>query len=43
LPIKSIVGLEIQIDRIKGKWKVSLNQPMENRIGVAAGLLVDGK
>jgi transcriptional regulator len=41
--IKGIVGLEIPIDRIEGKWKVSQNQPMENRMGVAAGLLTDGR
>ena len=41
--MQGIVGLEIPISRIEGKWKVSQNQPMENRIGVAAGLLVDGK
>lgn len=41
--LKGIVGLEIPMDRKEGKWKVSQNQPMENRIGVAAGLLEDGK
>lgn len=41
--IKGIVGLEIPIDRIEGKWKVSQNQPMENQMGVAVGLQTDGK
>jgi len=33
-----IVGLEIPISRIEGKWKVSQNQPEANRRGVIAGL-----
>jgi len=41
--LKGIIGLEIPIDHIEGKWKVSQNQPMENRIGVVEGLLIDGK
>lgn len=36
--IKGIIGLEIPIDRIEGKWKVSQNQPAINRAGVVAGL-----
>ena len=36
--IKGIVGLEIPIDRIDGKWKVSQNRPASDRAGVAAGL-----
>ena len=36
--IKGIVGLEIPIDRIEGKWKVSQNRPAADRAGVATGL-----
>ena len=32
------VGLEIEVSRIEGKWKVSQNQPESNRKGVIAGL-----
>ena len=41
--LKGIVGLEIRVDRLEGKWKVSQNQPARNRIGVAAGLMEDGQ
>ncbi len=34
-----IVGLEIPIDRIEGKWKLSQNRPQADRDGVTAGLL----
>lgn len=40
--MRGIVGLEIPIDSLEGKWKVSQNQPTENRIGVADGLQRDG-
>jgi transcriptional regulator len=36
--LKGIVGVEIPIERIEGKWKASQNQPAANRAGVAAGL-----
>lgn len=37
-----IVGIELDIRRMQGKWKVSQNQPLENRRGVVAGLsLID--
>jgi transcriptional regulator len=36
--IGSIVGFEIVITRLIGKWKVSQNQPAQNRAGVAAAL-----
>jgi transcriptional regulator len=36
--IESIVGLEIEVSRLVGKWKVSQNQPEQNRIGVVDGL-----
>lgn len=36
--IKGIVGIEIPIARIEGKWKVSQNRPEADRQGVVAGL-----
>lgn len=36
--IKGIVGLEIQIDRLEGKWKVSQNRGEQDRVGVVQGL-----
>jgi transcriptional regulator len=36
--LKGIVGIEIEIARIEGKWKVSQNRPEADRSGVAAGL-----
>ncbi|GAB1580524.1 FMN-binding negative transcriptional regulator [Phyllobacterium phragmitis] len=36
--LKGIVGVEIEIASIEGKWKVSQNRPVADREGVAAGL-----
>jgi transcriptional regulator len=36
--IKGIIGLEIEIGEIHGKWKVSQNRPVADRVGVARGL-----
>ena len=36
--IRGIVGIEIAITRIEGKWKVSQNRPERDRAGVIAGL-----
>lgn len=36
--MKGIVGLEIPIARIEGKWKVSQNRPAVDQAGVVAGL-----
>jgi len=36
--IESIIGFEIVISRLTGKWKVSQNQPAANRVGVVEGL-----
>jgi transcriptional regulator len=38
---KAIVGIEIEIAALEGKWKVSQNQPEANRRSVAAGLSTD--
>lgn len=36
--LKGIIGIEIEITEIEGKWKVSQNRPVADRAGVAAGL-----
>lgn len=36
--LAAIVGIEILITELKGKWKTSQNQPSANRAGVVAGL-----
>jgi len=33
-----IVGIEIPIRRIEGKWKASQNQPLPDKMGIVAGL-----
>jgi transcriptional regulator len=35
---KGIVGLEMTIERLEGKWKVSQNRSEQDRNGVAEGL-----
>lgn len=37
--IESIVGIEIPIAQLNGKWKVSQNRPEKDRVGVADGLM----
>jgi transcriptional regulator len=36
--LKGIIGVEIEIAEIEGKWKVSQNRPIADREGVARGL-----
>jgi transcriptional regulator len=36
--LRGIVGIEIEITAIEGKWKVSQNRPEADRRGVAKGL-----
>ncbi|MGE0283354.1 MAG: FMN-binding negative transcriptional regulator [Rhizobiaceae bacterium] len=36
--LRGIVGIEIDIGEIHGKWKVSQNRPEADRVGVAEGL-----
>jgi transcriptional regulator len=38
MQLRAIVGLEIDIRDIRGKWKVSQNRPVADREGVAEGL-----
>ena len=40
--VKGIVGIEIPIARIEGKWKVSQNRPAIDQAGVVAGLQSEG-
>jgi transcriptional regulator len=35
---KGIVGLQMDIERIEGKWKLSQNRSERDRVGVAEGL-----
>jgi transcriptional regulator len=39
--LRGIVGVEIEIDAIEGKWKVSQNRPEADRRGVVEGLAQD--
>lgn len=41
--IEAIVGIEIVITRLSGKWKVSQNQPPQNRRSVIQGLNDSGQ
>jgi len=41
--LEAIVGIEITINRLEGKWKVSQNQPPRNRVGVVQGLRENGQ
>jgi transcriptional regulator len=36
--LRAIVGIEIPLDSLRGKWKMSQNQPAANRGGVSRGL-----
>ena len=40
--MRAIVGVEIEIADIKGKWKASQNRKAEDRAGVIAGLEAEG-
>jgi transcriptional regulator len=40
--LKQIVGIEIPISRILGKWKINQNRSTADRLGVVAGLLGAG-
>ena len=39
--LRAIVGIEIPVDRLVGKWKISQNRSAEDRDGVARGLAAD--
>lgn len=40
--LKAIVGFELPIQRLEGKWKMSQNRPAEDRAGVLDGLSREG-
>ncbi len=40
--VSAIVGVEIPVERIEGKWKTTQNRPHADKIGVINGLLEDG-
>lgn len=41
--MKGIVGIEIEISRLEGKWKVSQNRPGKDRQGVLTGFRQQGE
>jgi transcriptional regulator len=43
MQMKAIVGIEIPIARIEGKWKMSQNRPEPDRAGVVEGFLGQGE
>ncbi|MDO8178374.1 MAG: FMN-binding negative transcriptional regulator [Undibacterium sp.] len=36
--LAAIIGIEISLTRLNGKWKVSQNRPQQDRLNIAAGL-----
>jgi transcriptional regulator len=40
--LKRIIGFEIPISRLEGKWKMSQNRPAQDRVGVVEGLIREG-
>jgi transcriptional regulator len=40
--LRGIVGLEVELEALAGKWKVSQNRPEADRRGVAEGLAAEG-
>ena len=41
--IDMVVGIEMVIIRLSGKWKISQNQPLENKLSVIEGLMDNGQ
>jgi transcriptional regulator len=41
--LKGIVGFELSIAKLEGKWKMSQNRPAEDRAGVVEGLRAEGE
>jgi transcriptional regulator len=39
---RDIVGVEVEIARLEGKWKMSQNRPAADIAGVIEGLRADG-
>jgi transcriptional regulator len=40
--VGAVVGVEITVQRIEGKWKTNQNRPEPDKLGVVAGLLEKG-
>jgi transcriptional regulator len=40
--VKGIIGFELTIARLEGKWKMSQNRPEDDRAGVVEGLTQEG-
>jgi transcriptional regulator len=40
--LNGIIGFELTITRLQGKWKMSQNRPEADRVGVITGLRADG-
>jgi transcriptional regulator len=40
--LKRIIGFEIPIGRLEGKWKMSQNRPAQDRVGVVERLIREG-
>lgn len=40
--LAAVVGIELEVTRLTGKWKTSQNQPAANRAGVVQGLQAQG-
>ena len=40
--LKAIVGFEIEIATLEGKWKMSQNRPAQDKVGVVEGLRREG-
>jgi transcriptional regulator len=38
MQLRAIVGIEISVTRLMGKWKTSQNRPVADQKGVVAGL-----
>ena len=41
--LNGIIGFELPITRLQGKWKMSQNRPAVDRSGVIQGLRADGR
>jgi transcriptional regulator len=41
--LNGIIGFELTISRLEGKWKMSQNRPEADRSGVVKGLREDGR
>lgn len=40
--VAAVVGIELRVNRLEGKWKMSQNRPGPDRAGVVAGLQAEG-